>query len=132
MAKTKKIKIKSRLFAKVLPHLEHIAQCSNKTRRYILTQQKAGFLDIMCQCLNSGVANLRKTDFSTKDWKTLQIDKEKLRFLGDYGACGKKQGKKQRRTRDRIVAQSGRGIGIILGTVLPMLANLILSKIIKK
>jgi hypothetical protein len=124
-----KQKINAKKLAKVFPSLSKIDKKNVKNRVVKLIKRKENdTLDAVCECVSTGLGALKPEDFNKKDLKNLTKKKELLRFLSEYSKCSKDKKQKLKKKRDISLVQSGQGLGILLATVLPILANLIIKK----
>lgn len=125
----RKQKINAKKLARVFPSLSNINKGNVKDRIVKLVKRKENdALDAVCDCVSTGLGALKPSDFNKKDLKNLSKKKELLRFLSEYSKCSKRKKQKLHKKRDITIVQSGKGLGILLATVLPILANLIIKK----
>jgi hypothetical protein len=121
----KKERINAADFADALPMLKRLIKAPKTLRPYVVQRQKNAKLDLICKCVNAGLANLRETDFSDRRLKQLNIDKEKLRFLSDFSRCSHKKQKCLLNKRKKLAKQSAGSIALILSVVVPLIAEII-------
>jgi hypothetical protein len=124
-SKRKKERIDAAAFADALPMLKRLIKAPKTLRPYVVQRQKNGKLDLICQCINAGIKNLRETDFSDRRLKQLNLDKEKLRFLGAFSRCSNKKQKCLLKKRKKVAMQSAGSISMILAVVVPLIAEII-------
>lgn len=73
--------------------------------------------DILCHCLFwSRLLNTTK-NLSPKDQKSLRVEQEALRFLGDWSQYTREKKKRTRTQRDRVLLGRGRALRVVLRTL---------------
>lgn len=122
-------KLKSSELLKAYSELTKIAKSKGSKRKNLLAQKSNTFLDILCHCISNGINSIPKGGYKERHWKRLRAQRESLRFLSDYISCSHSKKKRLSKQRKKIVQQSGGSIGLILTTVLPLLADFIIGKI---
>lgn len=131
MAKKKKILITTGSLARSYPKLLKLSR--GKTRQQLSKILKQGDKDCvrsLCECVSLGVNALKPERFTKSQLKSLSKKKELLRFIGQVGQCRKpSEMRNVSSDLNNALMQSGRGIGLLLGIVVPALINLIASKL---
>lgn len=122
-------KIKYKDLVKIMPELKKLTKLPSKQRIKKLLKKNSRDQDLVCKCVSVGLKSLNKQDFPKKQMKNLESEKEYLRFISDYSKCSKNKKKCLISKRNRALKKTGKGIGIILSTLLPILTSIIAKKV---
>lgn len=124
-----KLKINAKNFVDVFPSLMKINKKNTRKRiNKIVSKNDNKTMDSICECVSTGLGVLKPTDFPKKDFKKLTRSKEMLRFLSNYASCSRNKRKKLQNKRNEAALQGGQGLGILLTTLLPILADIVIKK----
>ena len=114
-------KINKVRFRKHLPLLRVLRNVDEVQRGILLNHLDLDSTDILCECVYNVIHNGRHIPKSVKRQLKSSLPKEKasLRYLA------KKSKHKNPGTRRKHLVQSGRGIGAILGALVPIVTSLL-------
>ena len=123
--------INARRLRSYLPSVKKIAIAGlcGKGLSKTVRNARCGSLDAVCECAEIGLNVLKRGDFKKSDMAKMAAYKDGIRFLAEYSKCRTGKKKCLRTRRDKKILQSGRGLGILLSTVLPIVASFIASKL---
>lgn len=116
--------------ANSFPFLNKLSKC--RGRRGVESLMKKGSdkdKDVACRCIEISLRNLKDSDFSDSQLKKLFAVEERLNFLSSYAKCSGARKKCLVHERDNSLIQGGQGIGLLLSTILPLIAKAIIEKV---
>ena len=118
--------------SKSIPAIKEIIKnaSSKKDLAKTIKKLRGKNLDGVCDCTAIGLKALRKNDLSPNALARMAAHKDGLRFLARYAKCSREKKRSLRRRRDKTLVQNGRGLGILLSILAPVIATA-LSKLIK-
>ena len=126
--KDEKRKIKASSLAKAFPTLIKISEGNTSEIPRLIKKKSEREIKAICSCVNMGLSSLKKRDFQSKPFRTLRTEREKLRFLSDFSQCSKNKKLCLVHKRNTALIQSGKGIGLILSSILPALADILINQ----
>ena len=81
-------KIKYSELKKIMPKLREIGKMSkSKGISKSILKSSSRSQDLICKCIGVGLNNLDNKSFGKKQMKSLESQKEYLRFIRDYSKC---------------------------------------------
>ena len=124
MGRIKRVKVREVI--QTLPKLSSIGNCRNKKLRCskmkgLNSSQK----DILCRCLHWAQKIVPQNAFSKKELKKIAVDSEAIKFLINLNKFSEKKRRDLDQERDEILQQSGRGLSLYLGKVIPTVSRMI-------
>lgn len=83
---------------------------------------------MVCRCVELSMKTLRDDYFTNRQIANLHKCEEKIKFLNSVAKCSGTKRKCLEHKADENMVQGGRGIGVLLSVLLPILADLIIRK----
>ena len=114
----------------LLPVLEDF--CKSKGRKKSLLKKLSdSHKDHTCRLVELAFKLVPKKRFTPAQLKSLYVRSDALKFMRDYNKCSASRRECLRGKRDSSLLQSGGSLSLLLGVVVPIIADLVYTKLIK-
>lgn len=125
-------KLRGRELISLIPLLQDLCRSKHGGRRKkILRNMSEGQKENTCRLVELALKHVPEKHFSPSELKSLYVRGEQLKFLRDIGKCCRKKREGLREKRDKTLLQTGGSLSLILGVIVPIVADLVYSKLIK-
>lgn len=125
-------KLKGKELISLLPLLQELCETKHGgTKKKILRRLTEQQKENTCRLLEIAFKHVPEKRFSPSELKSLYVRSEHLKFLRDIGKCSRKKRECLKGKRDATLLQSGGSLTLLLSVVVPILADLVYTKLIK-